>query len=75
MGLMMYEVMQIKDWLLKEEKAEVFLVSDISKHGCSGGVCGIIYYNELFDLDKLIGFILIWIAVIIYLRDLYINKK
>ena len=36
---------------------------------------GIIYYNELFDLDKLIGFILIWIAVIIYLRDLYINKK
>ena len=42
----MNEVMQIKDWLLKEEKAEVFLVSDISKHGCSGGVCGIIYYNE-----------------------------
>ena len=38
--------MNIKDWLLKEEKEEVFLVSDISKHGCSGGVCGIIYYNE-----------------------------
>ena len=38
--------MNIKDWLLKEEKEEVFLVSDISKHGCSGGVGGIIYYNE-----------------------------
>ena len=38
--------MKIKDWLLKEEKAEVFLISDISKHGCSGGVCGIIYYTE-----------------------------
>ena len=38
--------MNIKDWLLKEEKEEVFLIQDISKHGCSGGVCGIIYYNE-----------------------------
>jgi len=38
--------MNIKDWLLKEEKEEVFLIPDISKHGCSGGVCGIIYYNE-----------------------------
>ena len=38
--------MNIKDWLLKEEKEEVFLVSDISNHGCSGGVCGIIYYSE-----------------------------
>ena len=38
--------MNIKDWLLKEEKEEGFLVSDISKHGCSGGVSGIIYYNE-----------------------------
>ena len=38
--------MSIRDWLLQEEKEEVFLVSDISNHGCSGGVCGIIYYNE-----------------------------
>ena len=34
---------------------------------------GIFYYNEAFDKSKLIGFILIWIAVIIYLRDL--NKE
>ena len=38
--------MNIKDWLLKEEKEEVFLIQDISKHGCSGGFCGLIYYNE-----------------------------
>ena len=38
--------MNIKDWLLKEEKADVFLISDISKHGCSGGFSGLIYYNE-----------------------------
>jgi hypothetical protein len=38
--------MNIKDWLLKEENEEVFLVSDISRHGCSGGVPGIIYYRE-----------------------------
>ena len=38
--------MIIKDWLLKEEKEEVFLISDISKHGCSGGFGGIIYYKE-----------------------------
>ena len=38
--------MNIKEWLHKEEKEEVFLIKDISKHGCSGGVCGIIYYNE-----------------------------
>ena len=38
--------MNIKDWLLKEEKADVFLISDISKHGCSGGFGGLIYYKE-----------------------------
>ena len=38
--------MNIKDWLRKEEKEEVFLIQDIATHGCSGGVCGIIYYNE-----------------------------
>ena len=35
---------------------------------------GFFYYNELFTIQKLISFILIWIAVIIYLRDLYLNK-
>ena len=34
---------------------------------------GLFYFNEYFDYNKLIGFILIWIAVIIYLRDL--NNK
>ena len=32
---------------------------------------GYFYYNEPFSLDKFISFILIWIAVLIYLRDLY----
>jgi len=35
---------------------------------------GFYLYNELFTVDKLISFILIWIAVIIYLRDLYQKK-
>jgi len=34
---------------------------------------GFFFYNELFLVEKLISFILIWIAVIIYLEDL--NKK
>ena len=32
---------------------------------------GFFYFNEPFSYEKLIGFILIWIAVFIYLRDLY----
>ncbi len=32
---------------------------------------GYFYYNEPFSLLKLVSFIFIWIAVIIYLRDLY----
>ena len=36
----------IKDWLLQGEKDEYFLISDIAKHGCSGGVPGLTYYNE-----------------------------
>jgi len=32
---------------------------------------GFFYYNEVFSLNKIVSFILIWIAVIIYLRDLY----
>ena len=32
---------------------------------------GFFYYGELFSISKLVSFILIWIAVIIYLKDLY----
>ena len=36
---------------------------------------GIFYYDEIFNIHKLIGFILIWIAVIIYLKDLNQKKR
>jgi chloramphenicol-sensitive protein RarD len=32
---------------------------------------GFFYYNEPFSITKLVSFIFIWIAVIIYLKDLY----
>ena len=32
---------------------------------------GYFYYDEPFSLEKLVSFIFIWIAVIIYLKDLY----
>ena len=32
---------------------------------------GFFYYNETFSVHKFISFILIWIAVSIYLKDLY----
>ena len=35
---------------------------------------GYFYYNEPFSTDKFISFVLIWIAVLIYLRDLYENN-
>ena len=35
---------------------------------------GFFYYNEVFSLTKLVSFILIWIAVFIYLKDLYENN-
>ena len=35
---------------------------------------GAFYYDEYFDLNKLIGFIIIWIAVAIYLHDLSREK-
>ena len=35
---------------------------------------GAFYYKEYFDLNKLIGFIIIWIAVAIYLHDLSREK-
>ena len=36
---------------------------------------GVFYYNEYFDFNKLIGFIIIWIAVAIYLYDLSREKN
>ena len=35
---------------------------------------GYFYYNEIFSPEKLISFILIWIAVFIYLKDIYENN-
>ena len=35
---------------------------------------GFFYYNEDFSLIKFLSFIIIWIAVIIYLKDLYENN-
>ena len=32
---------------------------------------GYFYYNEVFSVIKFVSFIFIWIAVIIYLKDLY----
>jgi len=37
-------------------------------------ILGYFYYNEPFSTDKFISFILIWIAVFIYLKDLYENN-
>ena len=36
----------INSWLLQGQKEESFLISDIAKHGCSGGIGGLVYYNE-----------------------------
>ncbi len=35
---------------------------------------GFFYYEEVFSLDKLVSFIFIWIAVIVYLKDLHENN-
>ena len=37
-------------------------------------ILGFFYYNESFSFEKTLSFILIWIAVIIYLKDLYENN-
>ena len=34
-------------------------------------ILGYFYYNEEFSLVKFVSFIIIWFAVIIYLKDLY----
>ena len=36
----------IKEALLDGERQEMFLISDIAKHGCSGGVPGLTYYVD-----------------------------
>ena len=36
----------INSWLLQGEKEERFLISDIAKHGCAGGIGGLVYYKE-----------------------------
>jgi len=37
-------------------------------------ILGFFYYNEPFSMTMLVSFILIWIAVFIYLKDLYENN-
>jgi len=37
-------------------------------------ILGYFYYNEEFSIEKLVCFVIIWIAVIIYLRDIYENN-
>ena len=37
-------------------------------------ILGFFYYNEPFSIQKSLSFILIWIAVVIYLKDLYENN-
>ena len=37
-------------------------------------ILGYFYYNEVFSLVKFVSFIIIWIAVIIYIKDLYENN-
>jgi chloramphenicol-sensitive protein RarD len=37
-------------------------------------ILGYFYYNEAFSVIKLISFVIIWLAVIVYLRDLYENN-
>ena len=37
-------------------------------------ILGFFYYNEPFSITKLVSFILIWIAVFIYLKELYENN-
>ena len=37
-------------------------------------ILGFFYYNEPFSYEKSLSFILIWIAVVIYLKDLYENN-
>ena len=50
----------IKEWLTEGEKEERFLISDIAKHGCSGGIGGLrILKNDL-----------VWFAVEVLAQEL-----
>jgi len=37
-------------------------------------ILGLFLYNEPFEINKFIGFVFIWIAVLVYLKDLYENN-
>ena len=37
----------IEKWLREGQQDEQFLISDIAKHGCEGGIGGLIYYDEV----------------------------
>jgi len=41
-----YKMPSITECLVEYQKQEIGLISDIAKHGCAGGVAGIIYYDE-----------------------------
>ena len=41
-----YKMPTITECLVEYQMQEIGLISDIAQHGCSGGVTGIIYYNE-----------------------------
>jgi hypothetical protein len=41
-----YLMPSIKECLAEYEKQELGLISDIAKHGCAGGVSGLVYYSE-----------------------------
>jgi len=53
---------EVQEWFKKDtitkclaeyEKQELGLVSDIAKHGCSGGVAGLVYYSETTSFHDL----------------------
>jgi hypothetical protein len=38
--------MNIKEWLKDREQLLLLTIKDVADHGCSGGVSGLIYYEE-----------------------------
>ena len=50
---------EVQEWFKKDtianclaeyEKQELGLISDIAKHGCSGGIPGLVYYLSLIHI-------------------------
>ena len=41
-----FKMPSITECLVEYEKQDIGLISDVAKHGCSGGVTGITYYAE-----------------------------